>query len=148
LESFSGGIQFITPLILLWLGSLFILKGEFTIGELLGFSALATSFMVPIVSMGNTYSQMLLLGAYVQRLQDVMESESESTDGYKINNIQGEIEFKNVSFKYDRFGSEILSKVNLKVKAGEKVAIVGPSGSGKSSLAKLLLGLYSPTNGQ
>ncbi|MGR5978800.1 peptidase domain-containing ABC transporter [Bacillus cereus] len=98
--------------------------------------------------MGNTYSQLLLLGAYVQRLQDVMESESESTNGYKINNIQGEIEFKDVSFKYDCFGSEVLSKVNLKIKAGEKVAIVGQSGSGKSSLAKLLLGLYSPTNGQ
>ncbi|MGF1438002.1 peptidase domain-containing ABC transporter [Bacillus thuringiensis] len=148
LESFSSGIQFITPLILLWVGSIFILKGEFTIGELLGFSALATSFMVPIISMGNTYSQLLLLGAYVQRLQDVMESESENIDGHKIKNIQGEIEFKDVSFKYDHFGSEILSKVNLKVAAGEKVAIVGPSGSGKSSLAKLLLGLYSPTNGQ
>ena len=148
LESFSSGIQFITPLILLWVGSIFILKGEFTIGELLGFSALATSFMVPIVSMGNTYSQLLLLVAYIQRLQDVMDSESESIDGHKVKNIQGEIEFKDVSFKYDHFGSEVISKINLRVKAGEKIAIVGSSGSGKSSLAKLLLGLYSPTNGQ
>ncbi|MED2801205.1 peptidase domain-containing ABC transporter [Bacillus thuringiensis] len=147
LESFSAGIQFITPLILLWIGSIFILKGEFTIGELLGFSALATSFMVPIVSMGTTYSQLLFLGAYIQRLQDVMDSESESIDGHKFKDFQGKIEFKDVSFKYDYFGNEILSEINLTIEPGEKVAIVGPSGSGKSSLAKLLLGLYSPTNG-
>ncbi|TXK90331.1 peptidase domain-containing ABC transporter, partial [Parageobacillus sp. SY1] len=147
LETFSSGIQFITPLLLLWIGSYFVLQGKVTLGEVLGFTSLATSLMIPIASIGTTYSQFLLLGSYIQRLQDVVDSKTEKTDGLELENLSGKIELKNVSFKYDKFGKEILSSINLSINAGEKIAIVGQSGSGKSTLAKLILGLYSPTEG-
>lgn len=147
LESFTVGIQFITPLLLFWVGTNLLLQGDFSLGQLLGFNALAASFMVPIVSMGGTYSQFLLLRSYIQRLEDVMNSQSESKNYKKIKNFAGSIELENLSFKYDAFGKENLSSITLTIKPGEKIAIVGKSGSGKSTLAKLLLGLYRPTQG-
>jgi ABC-type bacteriocin/lantibiotic exporter with double-glycine peptidase domain len=147
LESFGVGIQFITPLFLLWIGTNMVINKNITLGELLAFNSLAVSFIVPIVSMGTTYSQLLLLGSYMQRLQDVVESKSENLDLEEIKDFKGYIEFKDVSFKYDYFGKNVLSSINLTIKPGEKIAIVGTSGSGKSSLAKLLLGLNLPTAG-
>ncbi|MBU8589141.1 peptidase domain-containing ABC transporter [Priestia megaterium] len=147
LESFGVGIQFITPLFLLWIGTNMVISKNITLGELLAFNSLAVSFIVPIVSMGTTYSQLLLLGSYMQRLQDVVESKSENLDLEEIKDFKGHIEFKDVSFKYDYFGKNVLSSINLTIKPGEKIAIVGTSGSGKSSLAKLLLGLNLPTAG-
>ncbi|MED4760714.1 peptidase domain-containing ABC transporter [Priestia megaterium] len=147
LESFGVGIQFITPLFLLWIGTNMVISKNITLGELLAFNSLAVSFIVPIVSMGTTYSQLLLLGSYMQRLQDVVESKSENLDLEEIKDFKGYIEFKDVSFKYDYFGKNVLSSINLTIKPGEKIAIVGTSGSGKSSLAKLLLGLNLPTAG-
>ncbi|MED4206670.1 peptidase domain-containing ABC transporter [Neobacillus mesonae] len=147
LDSFSNGVQFITPLILLWLGAGFVTKGELTLGELLGFSSLAVSFMAPIVSVGSSYSQFLLLGAYIQRLQDVVDSTPESSSGEELGDFKGEIEMENLSFRYDHFGKHTLCAINLHIKPGEKIAIVGESGSGKSTLAKLILGLYAPSEG-
>ncbi|WP_052947340.1 peptidase domain-containing ABC transporter [Aneurinibacillus tyrosinisolvens] len=147
LDTFGSGIQLITPLTLLWLGSGMVLNKELTLGGLLGFTALATSFIVPILSMSTTYSHFLILGSYIQRLQDVMDSKPENKNGIGLEQLKGTIELKNVSFRYDSFGSDILSDINLTIKSGEKVAIVGESGSGKSTLSKLLLGLYSPSKG-
>jgi ABC-type bacteriocin/lantibiotic exporter with double-glycine peptidase domain len=147
LESLGIGIQFITPLFLLWVGINMVISREISLGELLAFNSLAASFIVPIVSMGTTYSQLLLLGSYMQRLQDVVETKSENSNTEEIKDFKGYIEFKDVSFKYEYFGKNILSSIDLTIKPGERVAIVGASGSGKSSLAKLLLGLNLPTEG-
>ncbi|SIQ61534.1 peptidase domain-containing ABC transporter [Priestia flexa] len=147
LESFGLGIQFITPLFLLWIGSSMVISGSMTLGELLAFSTLAVSFIVPIVSMGTTYSQLLLLGSYMQRLQDVMDSKGEHVNAEEIQDFKGHIELKDVSFKYDYFGKNVLNSISLTITPGEKLAIVGASGSGKSSLVKLLLGLNLPTEG-
>jgi len=147
LESMGIGIQFITPLFLLWVGINMVINREISLGELLAFNSLAASFIVPIVSMGTTYSQLLLLGSYMQRLQDVVETKSENSNTEEIKDFKGYIEFKDVSFKYEYFGKDVLSSINLTIKPGERVAIVGASGSGKSSLAKLLLGLNLPTEG-
>ncbi|TVX93162.1 peptidase domain-containing ABC transporter [Paenibacillus agilis] len=148
LDTFSSGIQLSTPLILLWIGSVYVLQGTFTLGQLLGFSALAVSFMIPIFSIVTTYSQFLVLGSYTQRLQDVMESKSEEQGGRALDDFKGSIELDNVSFTYDTFGPNHLTAVSLQIKPGEKVAIVGESGSGKSTLAKLINGLYAPTEGR
>ncbi|MCR8842734.1 peptidase domain-containing ABC transporter [Paenibacillus sp. SC116] len=148
LDTFSSGIQLSTPLILLWVGSAYVLQGTFTLGELLGFSALAVSFMIPIFSIVMTYSQFLVLGSYTQRLQDVMESKSEEQGGRTLDDFKGSIELEDVSFTYDTFGPNNVAAVSLHIKSGEKVAIVGESGSGKSTLAKLILGLYVPTEGR
>ena len=147
LESIGSSFQFITPIVILWVGSSMVINGTLTLGELLAFTAFANSFMVPIVSIGSTYSHFVMLGSFTQRLQDVMDTESERSGGKVINKFKGNISLRNVSFKYDHFGGPILSDINMEVQSGEKIAIVGSSGSGKSSLAKIILGLNHPTSG-
>ncbi|SFX64872.1 ABC-type bacteriocin/lantibiotic exporter, contains an N-terminal double-glycine peptidase domain [Thermoactinomyces sp. DSM 45891] len=146
-DTISGGIQFITPLFILWIGAGFVLEGNLTLGQLLGISALSTAFMIPFTSLGSTYSQFLVLGSYIRRLRDVMESTPEGSGGRKDFQLLGGVELKNVSFRYSYFGENVLSSINLTIRPGEKIAIVGESGSGKSTLAKVLLGLYNPQEG-
>ncbi|NUU59115.1 peptidase domain-containing ABC transporter [Paenibacillus agri] len=149
LDSFSSGIQFILPLLLLWTGSRAVVQGTITLGGLLGFNALAAAFMIPIVSLGSAYTQLLSVGSYLQRIHDVVEAKAEQEEGHEeITELKGEIMMNNVSYRYSAFSSDVLQNVNLSIKRGEKLAIVGPSGSGKSTLAKLLLGLYRSTEGE
>lgn len=147
LDSIGKSIQFITPLALLWFGINMILNGSLTLGELLAFTSFAGSFLSPIVSLGSTYSQFVTLGSFAQRLQDIMDTRSQKGGNIAINNFKGNINLTNVSYKYDAFSENVLNSINFNVNPGEKIAIVGPSGSGKSSLAKILLGLSLPSTG-
>lgn len=149
LDSFSSGVQFILPLLLLWAGSYAVTQKTMTIGELLGFNALAAAFMIPIVSLGSAYTQLLSVGSYLQRIHDVVEAKSEQEDVKEtVTGLKGGITLHNVSYRYSSFSSYVLQNINLKIEAGEKIAIVGPSGSGKSTLVKLLLGMYPATEGE
>ncbi|TCP70203.1 peptidase domain-containing ABC transporter [Baia soyae] len=146
-DTISSGIQFTTPLLILWMGAGFVLGGNLTLGQLLGISALSSAFMVPIISLSSSYSQFIILSSYIRRLQDVIESKPEENKGEIISPLSGEIELRDVSFKYGYFSENVLSDIELHIRPGEKVAIVGASGSGKSTLAKILIGLYKPQEG-
>ncbi|WJD83665.1 peptidase domain-containing ABC transporter [Priestia megaterium] len=144
-------IQFGLPISILWIGGYAVINNNISLGTLIAFNTLALSFINPISSIGLGYSEIISLKSYIQRLYDVIKSKSEFDcyDQEKIRTaIRGEIEFKNVSFRYDHFSEDVLKDLNFKVNIGEKVAIVGNSGSGKSTIAKLLLGLYKPTKGE
>ncbi|MER2008592.1 MAG: peptidase domain-containing ABC transporter [Psychrobacillus sp.] len=149
LNTIASSVQFIVPTILLWYGSMLILEGRMTIGELLGFSALATMFMMPIVSIGMGYTELLYLGSYVQRLTDVLDAKEEELhlDEGTLPRLKGRIELKNVSYAYDSFANPTLKNIDLIIQPGEKIGVVGASGAGKSTLAKLLIGFYRPTEG-
>ncbi|MDN3427400.1 peptidase domain-containing ABC transporter [Microbacterium sp. APC 3898] len=150
----ASSVQFILPVFLLWYSSSAILSGSMTLGTVLGFNALAMAFITPIISIGSGYGELTYLGSYLQRLYDVMQAKSEVADpeseALKIQNLafKGDIEFENVFFRHNHFSEMAIKDVSFKIAAGEKVAIVGSSGSGKSTIVKLLLGLYSPTAGK
>ncbi|MCB4848646.1 peptidase domain-containing ABC transporter [Bacillus tropicus] len=145
----ASAIQFILPIFLLWYSSSEILAGSMTLGGVLGFNALAMAFMTPIISIGSGYGELIYLGSYIQRIYDVMQAKSEREEEGrpKSLNLKGDIEFRNVSYQHNYFSEKAVKDISFKVTAGEKVAIVGASGSGKSTLVKLLLGLYTPTDG-
>jgi ABC-type bacteriocin/lantibiotic exporter with double-glycine peptidase domain len=151
LDTVTSSVQFILPLFLLWYGSSIVLTGDMTTGQLLGFNALATVFIIPLVSIGAGYSELMYLVSYLQRIYDVVESQPEHTPELMIETrpcVKGKIAFKNVSFQYDYFSKPVVSDLNFTIQPKEKIAIVGPSGSGKSTIAKLILGLYKPTTGE
>ena len=153
INTVASSVQFILPVFLLWYSSSAILEGSMTLGTVLGFNALAMAFITPIISIGSGYGELTYLGSYLQRLYDVMQAKSEETDNDKIEKVQqpafkGNIEFENVSFRHNHFSETAITDVSFEIAAGEKVAIVGSSGSGKSTIVKLLLGLYSPTSGK
>lgn len=151
INTVASSVQFILPVFLLWFSSSAILNGSMTLGTVLGFNALAMAFITPIISIGSGYGELTYLGSYLQRLYDVMQAKSEVNDQEELEGSQaqfkGEIEFENVTFRHNHFSDLAVKDLNFKIEAGEKVAIVGSSGSGKSTVVKLLLGLYAPTSG-
>lgn len=149
LQSITSSIQMIVPLFMLWIGSLYLIQGDLTLGELLAFSTISVSFIQPIVSLSSSYSQIIMIKSYFQRITDIIESKEEK-NGNRISDkpFTGNIEFRNVSFKHSYFSNLTLKNFNFSVKPKETVAIVGSSGSGKTTIVKLLLGFYSPNQGE
>ena len=135
------------------LGVYFTMHGEFTIGAILGFQGILTAFMNPAMTIINSGQTLQEMRTSMERVDDVMEypldpnvTRDVHTDEYA--KIKGDIVLKNVTFGYSRLEEPILIDFNLEIKQGQKVAIVGSTGSGKSTLSKLISGLYSPWSGE
>ncbi len=126
------------------------LKGELTLGQVIGTSFLVPKVSQPIQGMISTYFQYLSVRPLMLRLNDLIFAPIEILSGQKLkrDKIKGDIEFKNVSFSFDGSSRLALNNISFKIKSGEKIAIVGPSGSGKSSLSNLLNGVFEPSSGK
>ena len=135
------------------LGVYFTIQGEFSIGSILAFQGLLSSFLSPamtIISSGQTLQEMR---TQMERVDDVLEypldeNVTRSIPTGNIAKIKGNLILKDITFGYSRLDRPILSNFNLEIKQGQKVAIVGSTGSGKSTLSKLISGLYSPWSGE
>lgn len=145
-----NGLRTLSPLALLWIGALQVLNGSISIGTMLAMNALATVFLSPLASLVSSGQQLQLVHAHLERLSDVTDAQPEQDrfSVYPAPRLTGGIQLENVSFQYDANSPRILSSISIKIEAGKKVAIVGRTGSGKSTLGKLLLGLYLPTDGE
>ncbi len=141
--------------LILVLGAWYILKGELTPGMLLASQALAASIIYPINSAVKATQSVYRSQAAMERLEEV----EKACEGHTLElpgledlpeqpKLRGDIELRNVSFGYDRNLPPILKNFSLKIKAGERIAFVGFSGCGKSTIAKLISGLYEPWEGE
>lgn len=104
-----------------------------------------------IIMLGVMFSMLARAFASAQRINEILDSEAELVDGYfDINNIKesGTLEFKNVSFKYSSSSNDVISNISFKVNKGEKIAIVGSTGCGKSTLVDLIPRYYDATEGE
>jgi ATP-binding cassette, subfamily B, bacterial len=139
-----------SPLVLLWVGAQYVLSGTMSLGTMLALSAIAAAFLMPLSSLVSNAQHLQLVGAHLERLSDVWaaEPEQEFQAGQIAPPLTGQIELKQVSFRYDSQAPLVLHQISLSIQPGQKIALVGRSGSGKSTLAKLLLGLYPPTTGE
>lgn len=143
-------LRTLSPLVLLVLGAVEVMNGSMSIGTMFALNALAGSFLGPMSSLVNTGQQLQVVRANFDRLADVSTAEPEQ-DRTKVlppPYLSGNIRLDRVNFRYDPETPEVLHDINLTIRAGQKVALVGRTGSGKSTLGKLLLGLYLPTSGQ
>lgn len=148
-RTIQTSIQFILPVSLLYVGLFQVSKGQLSLGQLISFNALAGSFITPIVTVFDSYTEFLLLRSYFGKLNEILdakESQHSLDKGQLVDKIHS-IEVEDISFKYSHFEIPILQSVSFGIKEGEKVAIVGKSGSGKSTLLKLLAGLYEVNEG-
>ncbi|MGX7245659.1 peptidase domain-containing ABC transporter [Enterococcus quebecensis] len=149
-RTIQTSIQFILPIVLIYVGLFQVTKGQVTLGELISFNALSGAFIAPIVTVFDSYTEFLLLRSYFGKLNEILEAKDNpriAIEGEKIARIES-LTVEDVSFKYSYFEEDILHSVSFQINPGDKVAIVGKSGSGKSTLLKLLAGLYDATSGQ
>ncbi len=141
--------------LILCLGAWYILQGELTPGMLLASQALAVSINFPINSFISATQELFRSHAAMERLEEV----EEATRGRELvipdpeslpdsNKLTGEVELRNVTFGYDRSQPPVLRNFSLTIHPGERVAFVGFSGCGKSTIAKLISGLYEPWEGE
>ena len=136
------------PIVLIWYGCSEIMRGNLTIGGLMAFNSFLRYLFGPTESLMHLNLSIQRSLASVERIFEILDTEKEPYDKGKIElkDIKGTIEFANISFSYDT--EPILKNISFKVNPGERVAIVGESGVGKSTIAGLLLRFYDPTKGK
>src|SRR6185503_17083501 len=121
-----------------------------TIGTLLAFMLYLTNFFDPVQQLSQLYNTFLAAVAALDKIMDVLDEEPEITDADEaqpLPRIHGDVHFDHVRFGY-RTGPEVLHGIDLDVPAGTTVALVGHTGAGKSTIAKLLARFYDPTSGR
>jgi ATP-binding cassette, subfamily B, bacterial len=145
-----GILRSLAPLALLWLGAVQVLNGSISLGTMFALNALATAFLTPLTSLATSGQQIQFVRAHFERLADISTAKPEQDRAATLPPpfLTGRVRLEHVSFRYDPDTPEILHDINLEIEPGQKVALVGRTGSGKSTLGKLLLGLYLPTQGQ
>ncbi|MGX7418293.1 peptidase domain-containing ABC transporter [Carnobacterium gallinarum] len=144
------GIETVGILLILWLGSNFVLQGKITLGELISFETLVYFFMNPIKSLIETFPTIQKTVITVERMNDIMESttEQEQLERNFTDQIDWEsLKFCNVSFAYG-YRQTIFNSLSFSLIQGKRYAIIGESGNGKTTLVKLLLGFELVSSGE
>ncbi len=148
--------------IVLTLGAFFILQGQMTIGMLVAFQSLMTSFMTPVTEIVGLGAELQEVEGEMNRLDDALnyppdsedemeeteESQSEESAPDKAQKLAGFVELREITFGYNPLEPPLIEHFSLKLRPGSRVALVGGSGSGKSTVAKILAGIYRPWSGE
>ncbi|KQO17324.1 ABC transporter ATP-binding protein [Paenibacillus sp. Leaf72] len=135
--------------ILFWYGAHLIQQGAITIGLLVGFANYIGNFWDPINRLGQMYSQLLIAMASSERIFEFIDEEPtvhEKGAAKALPNIRGDVVFDNIIFEYEK-GRQALKGISLEAKAGQSIALVGHTGSGKSTIINLLCRFYDPVSG-
>ncbi|MFV1884659.1 MAG: ABC transporter ATP-binding protein [Balneola sp.] len=149
---FHPGLNFligISLIIVIWKGGNMIIEGSLTIGNIAEFLIYVAYLIWPVAALGYTTNRFQKSLASWYRIKEILDYPieiSEKEDAL-VQEIKGEIEFRNVSFKYPDSEEFVIKDLNLKIESGQNVAIVGRTGSGKTSLIQLIPRLFDPTVG-
>jgi subfamily B ATP-binding cassette protein HlyB/CyaB len=144
-------VQRATTIAILWVGAYQVMSGDLSIGQLIAFNMLAGQVTSPMLRIVNLWHEFQQVGISMQRLGDVLNTapEPSCTPGRTtLPKLAGRVEFDQVSFRYRPDGQEVLRTVSLLVEPGQVVGLVGRSGSGKSTISKLVQRLYVPERGR
>jgi ABC-type multidrug transport system fused ATPase/permease subunit len=135
--------------VVLWRGAALILAGHMTVGELTVYLAYLTKFFKPVKDLATTTNAIAQATVGVERIRTILDEDSvipEDPDGLEPETLAGEIEFEHIAFGYDP-AHPILTDLNLKIAPGQFVGIVGPTGSGKSTVVSLIPRFYDTQSG-
>ncbi|NEO43781.1 MAG: ATP-binding cassette domain-containing protein [Moorea sp. SIO4A3] len=153
LQIFSNAIEAVVTTSLLWYGAWLVIQNQLTIGQLVAFNMLLGNIITPFQRLTVLWNQFQEVVIAMERINDVLDAEPEedllNQARQSLPSIQGHIAFDNVTFRYHPESDlNVLENLSFQVKPGQMVALVGRSGSGKTTISKLVLGLYPPTDGK
>ena len=138
-----------------FLGIYYAMNGNFTLGMIMTFQSVLSSFMSPAMTLVNAGQQIQEMRTSMERVEDVMQypsdpyvKEEEVDENKDYSKLTGNIEMKNVTFGYSRLADPLIKDFSMTIKPGQRIAFVGGSGCGKSTLAKLISGLYQQWSGE
>ncbi|GCL38063.1 cyclic nucleotide-regulated ABC bacteriocin/lantibiotic exporter [Sphaerospermopsis reniformis] len=153
LQIFSNTIEAIATTALLWFGAYLVIHNQLTVGQLVAFNMLLGNIINPFQRLIVLWNELQEVVIAVERINDVLDTEPEedlqNQSRQNLPPIQGHIRFENVTFRYHPESDiNILENLSFEIKPGQMVALVGRSGSGKTTISKLLVGLYPSTDGK
>ncbi|WP_017721136.1 ABC transporter transmembrane domain-containing protein [Kamptonema formosum] len=153
LQIFSSTIEALATTGLLWFGAWLVIQNQLTIGQLVAFNMLLGNIIHPFQRLAVLWNQLQEVTVAIERINDVIDSEVEEDLQHQarqsLPQLRGHIRFEKVTFRYHPESDiNVLENLSFEVKPGQTVALVGRSGSGKTTISKLVLGLYPPTDGK
>lgn len=137
-------------LFLVYVGGILWISPSVEVGVLIAMASYASRFWQPIISLANIYNNTLKAMSYLERIFQTIDEPvdiKDSENAKPVENMQGNVEFRDVSFEYEK-GVPVLDKINFSVRKGEHIALVGPTGAGKSTIVNLISRFYNVTNGK
>ncbi len=153
-QGLNGLLFGVENVVTIWLGSLLVLdvaqSSGFSVGMLFAFISYKTQFVQRVAALIEKGMELRMLGLHTERVGDIALTAAEARDEYDdplAGQIEGHIAVKHLSFRHSEAEPLVLQDISFSVRAGESVAVVGPSGGGKTTLVKLMLGLLQPTEG-
>jgi len=151
--SIGNLLQTLNTIFLFWYGAHLVIQGELSVGQLVAFNVLVGSVTRPILSIVDLWREFQEINIAFERLNDVFDAKPEEDPAkqalIKMPRIRGHIKFDNVTFRYPtRADKNALQNVNLEILPGQTVALVGRSGSGKTTFANMLLRMHQPNEGR
>ncbi len=140
----------VNNILILCFGAYLVIEGNLTLGGMMAFQSLMTSFIQPVNQLVSAGSQIQELKGTQDRIEDVMRYTPESRFSAASDRqvVRGKLELRNVSFGYSRLDAPFIRDFSLTLRPGTRIALVGASGSGKSTIAKIASGLYTPWSGE
>ena len=136
--------------VVVWLGARMVTTGEISVGTVIAFANYIWKLWSPLSALSKVYSQALSAMASSERIFHILDTKPEvldSPNAIDLDNIKGKVEFKNVTFGYNPEERMVLHDICLKAEPGEIIALVGPTGAGKTSIINLLMRFYDPMEG-
>lgn len=148
----QGGIQLLQKTVAvatLWLGARLVTEGRLSVGQLIAFNMLASQVAAPVLRLAQIWQDFQQIGISVQRLGDILNTRTELPGGQlSLPPVRGHITFEQVTFRYRPDGPAIVRALDLEIAPGEVIGIIGRSGCGKSTVARLVERLYLPEQGR
>lgn len=151
-------VNSITSILIVGLGVYFTIQGKFSLGMIMAFQGFMNSFITPANSLIMSVQGLQEMRSEIERVEDIMlypcdencvnDNENEEEDDDEYSKLTGNIEIKNLTFGYSPLAEPLIENFDLSLKPGSRIALVGSSGCGKSTISKLLSGLYKPWSGE
>ena len=124
------------------------MNGELSIGALIGFNIFSSRALIIASSAQRSYFSLILINDYIINYKNVLNQSINTTEKLKLNRIIGELEIKDLDFSHEKSNFYLFKNISFKVSPGTILNISGANGTGKTTLAKIILGILTPSNGE